>query len=59
MNLDIHTPDEVNAEVELLWADKTEVEYLMSLGVLRPGPSLEDDLRIEAYNRLTSKKVGK
>ena len=54
--IEIHTPDEVAAEAEVLRADAAEVVRLMWLGVLRT-TSFEEDLRTEAYNRLTEKKL--
>ena len=53
--IDIHSPAAVSAEVELLRADKAELEYLTSVGALRPW-CFEVDLRIAAYNSLTNKK---
>ena len=54
--IEIHTPDEVSAEVVVLRAD-TAVMRLMQIYVLRPW-CFEEDLRTEAYNRLSAKKFG-
>jgi hypothetical protein len=50
--VDIHTHAEVSAEVERLRRDTVELAWLIELGVVRPW-FLEEDLRTEAYNRLT------
>jgi hypothetical protein len=54
--IEIHTPEEIAAEVEVLRADHEEVARLVNLGVLRY-VCFEDDLKTEAYNRLTEKKL--
>lgn len=55
--IEIHTHEEIEAEVEVLRADVIEVLNLAGLGVLR-AHCFEEDLRTEAYNRLTDKKFG-
>ena len=55
--VELHTPEEVATEVEALRADDDELRRLMSLGILRPYKfCFEEDLRTEAYNRLTERK---
>jgi hypothetical protein len=51
---EIHSPAEVAAEVEVLRADVKEIKRLEAVGYLR-GWCYEEDLRTEAYNRLTLK----
>jgi hypothetical protein len=52
--IDIHTPAAVSAEVKRLRRNTAEVSYLLHIGALRLW-CLEEDLRTEAYNRLTDK----
>lgn len=54
--IEIHTTEEVAAEVKVLRIDVDEVRRLLHIGVLRPW-CFEEDLRIEAYNRLTLKRL--
>lgn len=50
---DIHTKEEVDAEVERL---RPKLAVLVTEFIIRPW-CLEEDLRREAYNRLTIKKA--
>jgi hypothetical protein len=51
-----HSPAEVAAEVEVLRADAEEIKRLEAVGYLRSW-CYEEDLRTEAYHRLTLKVV--
>lgn len=48
----IHTNDEITEEVERL---RAELPSLLAAGIVHPF-FIEEDLKTEAYNRLTEKK---
>ena len=52
--VELHTAEEVTAEVERM---KRSPEMLWWLGLFQWIPMTDDQLRVEAYNRLTERKL--
>jgi hypothetical protein len=52
--VDIHTAEEIDVEVERM---KRSPEMLWWLGLLHVLPVTDENLRTEAYNRLTMRKL--
>jgi hypothetical protein len=50
--VEIHTREEIEAEIEKL---RPSLAMLINDGIIRSW-CIEDDLRVEAYNRLTERK---